>query len=66
MMLRNLRIVLLAAAAIVLWGCEEEGPAERAGERLDELAGEARDRFEDARDEVEEAAEDVREALEGE
>ena len=67
MTLRSVRVLLLAVAAIALWGCaEEQGPAERAGERLDDIADEARDRFEDARDEIEEAAEEVREALQGE
>jgi ElaB/YqjD/DUF883 family membrane-anchored ribosome-binding protein len=64
------RIRNLAALAfmslLMLAGCEQEGPAERAGERLDDALSNAQDRLEDARDEVEETAEDVREALSGE
>lgn len=57
---------LAAFLALAVFGCEEEGPAERAGERLDDALSEAQDRFEDARDEIEEGAEEVRDALRGE
>lgn len=66
MSLQDSRGLLIAMVATALLGCAEEGPAERAGERIDDAIGEARDRLEDARDEAEEAAEDVREALEEE
>lgn len=59
-------LALCCAAVLALAACEEEGPAERAGERLDDALSEAQDRLEDARDEVEDAAEDVRDALDGE
>jgi hypothetical protein len=42
-------LVLLAAAVMAagLFGCEREGPAERAGERIDETTERGRDRVED-------------------
>ena len=57
-------VVILSSMALA--GCEDEGPAQRAGERLDDAMSEAQDRFEDAREEIEEAAEEVGEALRGE
>lgn len=56
--------ILLAASLAALAACEEEGPAERAGERIDEAAEELESGFQDARDEVEQAVEDAREAAE--
>lgn len=38
----------------VLTGCEDQGPAEEAGEEIDEAVEEAGDAAEDAADEVEE------------
>ncbi|MDT8409278.1 MAG: hypothetical protein RQ741_06740 [Wenzhouxiangellaceae bacterium] len=38
----------------VLTGCEDKGPAEEVGEKIDEAAKEAGDKIEDAVDEVEE------------
>ena len=67
-----LRLLLTTlAAAFVLAACESnEGPAERAGEKIDEAMDDAGDSMEDARDtmddvadEVEEAAEDVEDEL---
>lgn len=57
---------LVVLCAMALSGCEDEGPAERAGQTLDNALSEAQDRFEDARDEIEEAAEEIDEALRGE
>ncbi len=65
-MIRLAAIALLAAAGLSLAGCEEEGPAERMGERLDDALSQAQDRLEDAREEVEEAVDEVNEALQGE
>lgn len=39
----------------VLVGCEDQGPAEEAGEQIDETAEEAGDAMDDAADEVEES-----------
>jgi hypothetical protein len=61
---RTLSVVVVGIMA--LSGCEREGPAERAGARIDDAVNEARDRFEDARDEVEDTVEEIRESVEEE
>ena len=66
MIMRKAALMLIALSCAALIGCEEEGPAERVGERLDGALSEAQDRLEDARDEIEDAAEDVGDALRGE
>lgn len=63
---RRCSIIAMAIAAtfafssIGLSGCEQDGPAERAGEEIDEVVDEAEDNLEDAADEVEDEVEDVR------
>jgi hypothetical protein len=42
----------------VLYGCPEEGPAERAGEKIDEAVDDAGDAIEEAGDELEDATDD--------
>ncbi len=64
--IRALVVIGIALGTMGMSGCEEEGPAERMGEQLDDAMSEAQDRLEDARDEVQEAAEEVGEALRGE
>lgn len=64
--IRTLAVVCIAFGTMGMGGCEEEGPAEQMGERLDDAMSEAQDRLEDARDEVQDAAEEVGEALRGE
>lgn len=44
---------VLLVVASMLGACEREGPAERAGERIDESAERAGDRIEDAGDRLE-------------
>ena len=59
------RMLPLAVAGVFLFGCaEEEGPAERAGARLDDAIDSVRDRAEEVADDVEERAQAVREAIE--
>ena len=65
-LIRALVVIGVAFGTMGMSGCEEEGPAEQMGERLDDVMSEAQDRLEDARDEVQEAAEEVGEALRGE
>ena len=60
------RTVLAVLVACLLIACEDEGPAERAGARIDDALEGARDRFEDARDEAQDLLEDARERLEEE
>lgn len=52
--------VLFAFSSIALVGCEQDGPAERAGEEIDEAVDEAEDNIEDAAEEVEDEVEDAR------
>lgn len=46
--------LLLALSVSVLAGCEEQGPAEEAGEDIDETFEEAEEEIDEAGDEVEE------------
>ncbi|MFZ7126713.1 MAG: hypothetical protein ACOWWM_11230 [Desulfobacterales bacterium] len=54
-------ILVLLALVFVLAACEQEGPAERAGEKIDEAAETTAEKMEDAGEAVEEKAEEVKE-----
>jgi F0F1-type ATP synthase membrane subunit b/b' len=70
-----MRTILVAAAlCLVLTACEQEGPAERAGEEVDEaveslqrdaeeMQEQVDDAIDDARQEAEDAAEDLRDEV---
>lgn len=51
------RAAMLGAALAVSFsaGCEPEGPAERAGKKVDDAVEEAGDKLEDAGDKIEDA-----------
>lgn len=51
--------LLLALSVGMLAGCEEQGPAEEAGEEIDEAVEEAGDEMEEAAEEVEEEVDDA-------
>ena len=55
-------ILILFLAAFV--ACDQEGPAEKAGERIDEAAEEAAEKVEEAGEAVEEKAEEIKEEAE--
>jgi hypothetical protein len=55
-------ILILFVAAFV--ACEQQGPAEEAGEKIDEAAEEAAEKVEEAGDTIEEKAEEVKEEAE--
>lgn len=58
---RNLNVLmLLILLSALLIGCEREGPAERAGKKLDEVAEDVRDSGEDIGNAIEDACEDVK------
>ena len=63
----NRTLVLAAAMAIALGACEQQGPAEKAGERIDETMEEARESVNDAAetagDKLEDAADKVEQKL---
>lgn len=48
-------ILFGAVTAAALPGCREEGPAERAGEEIDEAVDDAKDALDDAKDDAEDA-----------
>jgi len=50
----------LTGSAAVLAGCEEEGPAERAGEKIDNAGEEMGEAVEEFGDAVEDTADDAR------
>ena len=45
--------------------CEKKGPAERAGEKLDDAAKDVKDGAEKAGDKIENAAEEVKDKVDG-
>lgn len=55
----RLNAVLAGLFVLGLSACEREGPAERAGEKIDEAAGEVREGVENAAEEAKDAAEDA-------
>lgn len=61
------RCAVLTAGALLsvfLIGCEQEGPAERAGESIDETVDDVRDRIDEAGDSIDDMADDARDAVE--
>lgn len=60
-MTRSILLVILLAIGSVgvvsLTGCKEKGPAEEAGEAIDDAAKDAADKAEDAADDVKDALE---------
>jgi hypothetical protein len=60
-MMTSKLIMLLCLLALPFCGlaCEEEGPMERAGERMDNTADEVGDDLEEAGEEVDEAIDDL-------
>ena len=53
------RILFPAIVALALSACAEEGPAERAGEALDDVADSVGDAARDVRDEAEDLANEL-------
>lgn len=54
-------LMLIAFAAIFASACEKKGPAERAGEKIDDAMSDMADAAEDMGDEIESAVEDLKE-----
>lgn len=57
---RGTLAVMLLAAPLALTACDKKGPAERAGEKIDDAAEKTGDKLEDARDKAGEAVKDLR------
>jgi hypothetical protein len=53
-------VIALTFAVAGLSACEREGPAERAGEKMDEAAEKAGEKIENAGDKVEDAVKDAK------
>ncbi|WP_168017157.1 hypothetical protein [Halomonas salinarum] len=52
-------MLLVAMMAVAITGCEEEGPAEQAGEEIDNAMEDTGEAIEDAGESVEEAADEA-------
>lgn len=57
-------LALILFAAIFAYGCEKKGPAEEAGEKIDDAMSEAADKAEEAGDSIQDAAEEAGENIE--
>lgn len=62
--MKSIALSILLALTFSTVACREEGPAERAGEAIDEAAEDAGEALEDAGEAVEEAAEEARKKAE--
>ena len=56
-------LILGAVLGTGLAACEQDGPAERAGEKVDEAARDVRDGAERAGEKIENAAQDVKDKV---
>ena len=64
MMRKAPALALILFAAIFAYGCEKKGPAEKAGEEIDDTMTEALDKAEEAGEKIQDAAEEAREKIE--
>jgi len=65
MTVRNTLIALMMALGLTLAGCaEDEGPAEKVGEQIDESVEQAGDQIEETTDEMGEQAEEAGDEIE--
>ena len=56
--------LLVIAALLALSGCEQEGPAEQAGENIDEAVEQAREEAQEASEQAMEKVEEATDTLE--
>ena len=64
-LLYKILLPLCCAASLMLFvACENEGPAEKAGEKVDEAIEETQEKMEDAGEQVKDAVEEGGEKLE--
>jgi predicted small lipoprotein YifL len=63
-MKKILKVLALLVGLLAFTACESEGPAEKAGEKIDETMEKAAEQVEEAGDEVEKAADDLKEKTE--
>lgn len=66
MIIRNaLLAVSLLVSAPILVACDDDGPAEQAGEKMDDALNTSDSTMEDAGEKMDEAADDMHDAVEG-
>jgi hypothetical protein len=65
MMRRIPALALILFATIFAYACAEKGPAEKAGEKIDDAVSETADAAEDAGEKIEEAAEEAADKIKG-
>jgi hyperosmotically inducible protein len=61
--IKKLLVLAILAASVSMTACEKKGPAEKAGEKIDEMAEKAGDAMDDAVDDVADAAEETCEEI---
>ncbi|WP_164513414.1 hypothetical protein [Thiosocius teredinicola] len=49
----GMRIAVVTFAAMLLWACDQDGPAEQAGEKIDNAVENAGEAIENAGDKIE-------------
>jgi hypothetical protein len=59
-----LSLLLIVLLLVTFVACEQEGPAEKAGKKIDETMEEAGDKMEEAGEAVQEKAEEMKEKTE--
>ncbi|MFA7553029.1 MAG: hypothetical protein WCY88_02175 [Spongiibacteraceae bacterium] len=60
-MLNKLMLSLIVVMAVFISGCEKDGPAERAGENMDDAVEQMQDQGRDLGNKIEDACEDMKE-----
>ena len=60
---KTLFVLMLAVLSLSFVGCEQKGPAERAGESIDEAAESLKDSGKDLGNKIEDACEDLKEGV---
>lgn len=60
---KKLLLISLCASFLALAGCEEKGPMEKAGERVDDAVDNAGDAMDDAKDAADDAADEMEDAV---
>ena len=64
--LKKIMILLCSMSVLTLFSaCEEQGPAERAGEQIDESVEQTRESLEEAGEEMEDAGKEMGEKADG-
>lgn len=60
---KGVSLPLIALLLVLMAGCEQQGPAERAGEKIDDATEELREDAKDAGNKIEDACEELKEDM---